>query len=298
MTPAKPHIPDMIPLDWPLRDHSEFHMLDGLTWHVQRSGLPADAAPTVLLMHGTGGSTHSWAGVVPALHGHYHVVNIDLPGHGFTEVPAPVERARNPYSLAGMSRLLHALLDGIGVRPQVVVGHSAGVSVLLRMVLDGYLAPARLLGVCPALVPPPAWYVALIAPVLGRVLETDAVAGTTARLAAQTRLIAHMLASTGTTLTAPQAARYRQLCSRPAHVHAAIAMMARWDLPALFRDMGVLRTPVQLIAARGDRWIPLAPLRRAVARIPGMTLTVEEGGHLLPEERPEVIVHALCANAD
>jgi magnesium chelatase accessory protein len=210
-------------------------------------------------------------------------------------VPASVEQARNPYSLAGMARLLHYLLDGLGIRPQVAVGHSAGVSVLLRMTLDGYLAPARLVGVCPALVAPPSWYVALIAPVLGLVLESDVVADTTARLAMQTRLIERMLGSTGTTLTDEQAARYRVLCSRPAHVHAAIAMMARWDLPALFRDVGVLRTPVQLIAARGDRWIPLAPLSRAVARIPGVTLTVEDGGHLLPEEKPELIGRALCA---
>jgi pimeloyl-ACP methyl ester carboxylesterase len=52
---------------------------------------------------------------------------------------------------------------------------------------------------------------------------------------------------------------------------------------------------VQLIAGRQDRWIPLASLSRAVERIPGVSLAVEEGGHLLPEEKPEVIVRALLA---
>lgn len=286
---------DGIPTEWPDRRWSLRHELDGVSWHLQRSGRDPHDAPTLLLLHGTGGSTHSWAGATPALREHFHVVNIDLPGHGFTQVPRSVERDRNPFALDGMARLLHALLAELGIQPHLAAGHSAGVSVLLRMTLDGLIRPTRLVGFCSALVPPPAWYVALLAPVLGAVLEREAVAGTTARLAAGTRLIERMLASTGTALTADQAARYRALCSRPDHVHAAIAMMARWDLPALFRDVGVLRTPVQLIAGRQDRWIPIAPLSRAVERIPGATLTVEEGGHLLPEERPEVVVRALCA---
>lgn len=286
-----------IPSDWPGQRWSEIHVIEGIHWHVQRSGADPGERPTLLLLHGTGGSTHSWAAVTPALATHFHIVNIDLPGHGFTHVPATVEHAHSPYTLVGMARLLHGLLAALGIAPHTVVGHSAGVSVLLRMVVDGHIAPTRILGVCPALVPPPAWYVALIAPMLGLVLERDVVANATARLAAGTRLIEGMLASTGSPLTAEQKARYRQLCSRPEHVHAAIAMMARWDLPALFRDLGVLRTPVQLIAGRQDRWIPLAALSRAVERIPGVSLTVEEGGHLLPEERPEVIVRELLTGA-
>jgi magnesium chelatase accessory protein len=283
----------MIPLDWPGRNRSEFHAVDGITWHLQRTGRPALDAPTILLVHGTGGSTHSWAPVAAQLAEHSHVVSVDLPGHAFTTVDPAAERQQSPYALAGMAQALHRLLHKLDIAPTIVVGHSAGVSVLLRMTVDGLLSPQRVVGVCPALVPPPAWYVALIAPVLGAVLETDAVATTTARLAAGTALITRMLGSTGSTLTAEQLARYRFLCSRPAHVHAAISMMARWDLPALFRDIGTLRTPVQLLAARGDRWIPLSSLSRAVERIPGVTLHVEEGGHLLPEERPEVVVQSI-----
>lgn len=285
------------PPDWPDEQWSELHTVQGVTWHVQRSGADPRQHPTILLVHGTGGSTHSWAYITPALREHCHVVNVDLPGHGFTRVPTEVERTRNPYALTGMAQLLHALLASLHVNPQVVVGHSAGVSVLLRMVVDGSLAPAHVIGICPALVPPPSWYVALVAPLLGAVLETELVAGSTARLAAGTRLIERMLGSTGSTLPAEQLARYRLLCARPAHVHAAIAMMARWDLPSLFRDIGVLRTPVRLVAGRGDRWIPVAPLRRAVERIPGVELTVEEGGHLLPEERPDVVVRVIREHA-
>jgi len=286
-----------IPPDWPDQRWSEFHAVNGVTWHVQRSGAASRTLPTLLLLHGTAGSTHCWAGVTPALAPHYQVVSIDLPGHGFTRVPVAVERTGAPYTIDGMARMIGDLLRGLGIVPHTVVGHSAGVPVLLRMALDGSVAPARIVGVCPAIVAPPAWYVAFIAPLLGLVLERGVVAHSAARLAHDTRLIERLLGSTGSPLTATQLARYRTLCSRHEHVHAAITMMSRWDLPALFRDVGVLRTPVQLIAGRQDRWIPLAALRRAVERLPGASLTVEEGGHLLPEERPEAVVRSLLPAA-
>lgn len=291
-------MPDSPPAHWPDHDSSEFHDVSGIRWHVQRLGLPPHLAPTLLLVHGTGGGTHSWAAVTPELRRHFHLVNVDLPGHGFTRVPANVERARNPYALAGMARVLQYLLEHLGVRPDIVAGHSAGVSVLLRMTVDGLIAPSQIVGFCPALVAPPSWYIALVAPVLGLVVESDLMAASAARLAAGTRIVQQMLNSTGSRLTPQQLERYRFLCTRPSHVHAALAMMARWDLPALLRETGVLRTPLRLVAARGDRWIPLAPLSRAVQRLPGMSLIVEEGGHLLPEERPEVVVRELLRPAE
>lgn len=287
------HMPETPPNDWPDVSWSEQHFVNGIFWHIQRHGKPRGHAPTLLLVHGTGGSTHSWAGVTKALADQYHVLNVDLPGHGFTHVPADVERERNPFALPGMARELGALLTHLEELPDVVVGHSAGVPLLLRMSIDRVLSPRRIIGYCPALVPPPTWYVALLAPLLGLVVESHAVAGSAARLAAATAIIGRMLHSTGSRLTAEQVDRYRQLCGRPAHVHAAITMMSRWDLPALYRDIGVLRVPVRLIAAHQDRWIPLASLQRAVQGIPGVEVIVEEGGHLLPEERPEVVIRQL-----
>jgi magnesium chelatase accessory protein len=261
----------------------------GIDWHVEQQG----KGPVLLLLHGTGGSTHSWARCVPKLARHYHVVSVDLPGHGRTVVPKHVEQSRNVFSLTGMGRVLGALLDAMQLTPAVAAGHSAGAAVLLRMCIDGTISPARLVGVCAALVAPPAWYVTLIAPLLGAVLETDLVADGGAQLAAGTRLVEHMLQSTGSQLTPHQLAHYRRLCENPAHVHAALTMMARWDLPALMRDVHALQTPVRIIAARGDRWIPLGPLSRAVQRIPRAELVVEEGGHLLMEERPEVVIREI-----
>ncbi len=240
----------------------------------------------VLLLHGTGGSTHSWAGCASALATRYTVVSVDLPGHGFTVVPPSVERARQVYAIDGMAQAVQQLLDALQLQPHLAAGHSAGVPVLLRMALQRGIAPVRIVGLAPALVAPPAWYVTLLAPLVASVVEREVVAQSAASLAAGTRIIRAMLATTGSVLRPEQLARYEWLCRSPAHVHAALAMMARWDLPALLRDVTTLNTPLEVIAGRRDRWVPEAPLRRAVAGVHGASFRVEEAGHLLIEEDP------------
>ena len=49
--------------DWPNRDASRFVEAAGLTWHVQIAG----QGPVLLLLHGTGASTHSWRDLLPGL---------------------------------------------------------------------------------------------------------------------------------------------------------------------------------------------------------------------------------------
>jgi len=257
--------------------------LDGIRWHYQLQG----KGPVMLLVHGTGGSTHSWAGCASALARSFTVISTDLPGHGFTFVPPAVERVRNVYTIDGMARAVQQLLDALHLRPQVAAGHSAGVPVLLRMALQRGIAPTRIVGLGAALVAPPAWYVTVIAPIIGSVVESDVVALSAAKLAAGTRIIRAMLDSTGSALTPEQLARYELLCRMPTHVHAALAMMARWDLPTLMRDLATLETPLEVIAGRRDRWVPEAALSRAVQRVRGATYRVEDVGHLLMEEGPE-----------
>ena len=45
--------------NWPLRQHSRFVQTPRLRWHVQYAPHADAQAPTVLLLHGTGASTHS-----------------------------------------------------------------------------------------------------------------------------------------------------------------------------------------------------------------------------------------------
>jgi magnesium chelatase accessory protein len=110
--------------DWPNRAHSHFVKAAGLTWHVQEFGSIGPNKPKILLLHGTGSSSHSWRDVAPLLALRYQVVAIDLPGHAFTSMPPAVEQ-----SLSGMSRNVAELLRVMSFTPTLVIGHSAGAAV-------------------------------------------------------------------------------------------------------------------------------------------------------------------------
>lgn len=295
MTALSLSTPDeLLPNDWPRRDHIRCLERPGIRWALTIGG----EGPLLLLLHGTGGSSHSWAPCLPGLAGHYQVLTLDLPGHGLTRVrdlpPDAPARPVSPFSLRGMAAAVADVLRALEARPVVVAGHSAGVPLLLRLLLDGVITPERVVGICPALVPPSPLLAATVGAPLAALATAAPVAQGAAWLARATALVPALLASTGSPLSAAQAGHYAWLCTDAARVHAALAMMARWDLPGVLRDAHRLRTPVALLAGARDRWVPLAALRRAVRRhLPLATLVEAPGGHLLPEEDPDRVVAAI-----
>ena len=90
----------------------------------------------LLLLHGTGASTHSFRDLLEPLAERYTVVIPDLPGHGFTANPPA-----SSYTLPGMARVGVALLHTLGLHPDLVLGHSAGAAILIRMALDHHITP-------------------------------------------------------------------------------------------------------------------------------------------------------------
>ena len=68
---------------WPNAAASRFVRSGGMQWHVQVAG----TGTPLLLVHGTGGATHSWRDILPKLASTYMVIAPDLPGHAFTERP-------------------------------------------------------------------------------------------------------------------------------------------------------------------------------------------------------------------
>jgi magnesium chelatase accessory protein len=68
----------------------------GIRWQVRVAG----RGPAVLLLHGSGASAHSWAGLGPLLESRFTVVAPDLPGHGGTR-PLPASGCRSPASPPG-----------------------------------------------------------------------------------------------------------------------------------------------------------------------------------------------------
>lgn len=108
--------------------------LDVLARHAVRVVGRADADRTLAFVHGFGTDQWSWQGLVPAFEEEWRIVLLDNAGAG-TSDPAAFVQSRylglRPYALD-----LAEVLDALGVRGAVVVGHSAGAMMSLLASLE------------------------------------------------------------------------------------------------------------------------------------------------------------------
>lgn len=283
---------------WPHREASEFIQAAGLRWHVQTFGEPGSALPCALLVHGTGASTHSWRGLAPLLAPHFNVLAVDLPGHGFTSMPEGGPTSLQ-LSLPGMAAALGDLLVQLGWKPALVVGHSAGAAIGVRMCLDGLIAPALVISVNGAFLPLGGFVGQLFSPVAKLLAGSSLVPKLFSWRAADPEVLRRLIGGTGSTLDAEGTALYAQLVSNPGHAAGALGMMANWDLTALVRDLPQLRTRLGWLVGANDRTVSPLEASRVLALLPPAsrgTLTTLAGlGHLAHEERPDWAAEAVLA---
>jgi magnesium chelatase accessory protein len=277
---------------WPHHAHSQFVQAGGLRWHVQRFKGPHEDAPCALLLHGTGASTHSWRGLAPLLAQHLNVLAIDLPGHAFTGLP-PGGAGAPQLSLPGMAHAVHSLLDTLGCQPALVVGHSAGAAVGVRMAIDGLVAPRLLVGLNAALLPLGGLAGQLFAPAAKLLAAAPLVPRLFAWRAREAAVLQRLLESTGSTLDAEGTALYRRLVGSPDHVAGALGMMANWDLHRFAHGLPRLATPLLLLVGEQDRTVPPAQAPQVLQRLStaaqGRCLTLPGLGHLAHEEQPALV---------
>lgn len=273
--------------DWPNRAASRFVTAGRLAWHVQEAG----AGPAVLLLHGTGAATHSWRGLLPLLAAQARVIAPDLPGHGFTSLPRAGQAG-----IEGMARLVGELLDAFGAAPDLVVGHSAGAAILVRMALDRRIAPRAIVSLNGALLPFPG-VGGLVFPALAKLLFLNPFAPRLlARMADDPRAVARLIKGTGSALEPRGIALYRRLLADPGHVRATVAMMARWDLAGLKRDLPRLAVPLVLVAAGNDLAVPPRVADEVARRVPHASVRHLPGlGHLAHEEDPDSVAALIAA---
>lgn len=267
---------------WPHRGSSEFVQQGHATWHIQRFG--KSGAPRILLLHGTGGSVHSWRGLAPILAKDFELFAPDLPRHAFTRGHAPGET-----SLVGMARAVRDLLAHTGFEPDMIVGHSAGAALALQGALDyGFKGP--IVGLNSALRPfpgpaaeifPAVAKLLFVNPFVPRIFSKMASFGGEAE-----RFIYR---STRSRLDKEGLACYAALIKNAAHTKGALSMMANWDLPALRTRMGELSNPILMVHSDNDAAIPLDWAKEAHSWLPTSRLEVLGGlGHLAHEEAPEL----------
>lgn len=148
---------------WPPR--GRFVNADNARLHVLETG--PERAPRILLIHGASSNAlELWGPLSEALAQEHRVIAFDRPGMGYSTRPR-----RNAHTLASQARMAARVLAETGDAPVIVVGHSLGAGVALRLALDH---PSRIEGlvlIAPASHPyphKPAWWARLSsAPLLG-----------------------------------------------------------------------------------------------------------------------------------
>lgn len=245
-------------------------------WWLIEDG-PLDA-PRLLLLHGAGGSGHSFRDLIPLLTPHYRVIVPDLPGQGCTRAGG-----MRRLGLEVMADDLAGLCTHLGGPPMAVIGHSAGAALALRM---ADLMPLRAVIGINAALGNFEGAAGVMFPLMAKLLAaTPFVATAASRLWGNATTVNRLLASTGSTLGPEGQAQYLRLVQDTDHVAGALGMMAQWRLDGIRQQLPHLKVPTLLIAADHDKTVPARVSRDAATRMPNAIYAEISGfGHLIHEE--------------
>ena len=87
--------------------------------------------PLILFLHGFMGNSHEFERAISMLNNDFYCLNIDLPGHGKTQVLDD-----DCYSMAKTAQELISLLDELKVKQCFLVGYSMGGRLALYLTLN------------------------------------------------------------------------------------------------------------------------------------------------------------------
>lgn len=246
---------------------------------------PLADAPAVLFVHGWGCSAYSWRhNLGPTAAAGYRCLAPDLRGHGFSDKPLAAE----PYTVEALADMVRDTARALDVERAVVVAHSMGGAVALRLARRAPELVAGLVLVAPVGfggVARTRWLQALTPPLVEGVLP---------RLALRSVIALGLRMGYGRLGVAPTARdvdeywaptgdpRFARAMRRVAHAFA-------WGaLPEA--ELAAITCPTHCLFGEADGVIALGGVREAVARLPrGRVDVVPGAGHVVPEEVPEVV---------
>jgi pimeloyl-ACP methyl ester carboxylesterase len=223
--------------------------------------------PTLVFLHGAGGSSQSWQGLLSALGRRVNALALDLPGHGQTPGPGLT-------SVAAYADWLAQALDFLGpdLGPVILAGHSMGGAIAQAYALA---RPGRLAGL--------------------------ALLGTGARLPVNPKILGGLLADFERTVGLVikwcffiDNPRLREesltlmKAAGPATLHGDFRACSTFDLTA---DLPRLSLPTLVLTGQEDKMTTPAMAQELAGLIPGARLSlIPQAGHLVMLEQPQPVI--------
>jgi pimeloyl-ACP methyl ester carboxylesterase len=111
-------------------------VVDDLLVQYEQSG---SGGRVVLLLHGWGDDVRSWQALMAELAQTYHVVALNLPGFGGSQIPPEA------WGLDEYGHFLAHFVEHIDLRPNIIIGHSNGGAIAIKGVASGALVADKLI---------------------------------------------------------------------------------------------------------------------------------------------------------
>lgn len=261
---------------WPHYEYSKFLETDKFVWHYQLIGKTGN--PIMLLIHGAGASSHSWASLIPKLQ-KFQILAVDLPGHRFSKIKKGI---RPQHDI--IVRDLVVLFDALKIRPNVFVGHSIGAVIVLSLsdIYKGPLSSVVLINGALERFEGPA---ATIFPLMAKVFYASPLTKYWIRIfnSAETSL-KKFLSISGSNLTGKNIDYYLQLMTDEAHVTGTLAFISSWNIGDIEKKLEKINVPTLFLAGMSDGIVNYKTSVRANKKAFNAKIKLfENEGHLLHE---------------
>lgn len=251
----------------------------------------------IVLLHGLGAQLRNYSyGVADALASDHRVILLDRPGSGYS-----VPHGDQP-GILGQAAVIAEFIYRLGLDKPLLVAHSLagaialGVATYHRSAIGGLALLAPMTQAAKSMPAPMAKAItgarrgrALFASLLGTPLSRATYELRWSRIFAPDPVPTDFATRGGGALG-----------DRPMSVNAALVELASVDvdLTAIAARYATLNLPVALLYGREDRVIdPEIDGKGAASAIPGATLEMTEGGHMLPVAHPEATAAFIRAAA-
>ena len=261
---------------WPHYEYSKFFETDKFVWHYQLIGKPGN--PIMLLIHGAGASSHSWASLIPKLQ-EFQILAVDLPGHRFSKIKKGIKPKHDI-----IVRDLVVLFDALKIKPNVFVGHSIGAVIVLSLsdVYKGPLSSVVLINGALERFEGPA---ATIFPLMAKVFYASPLTKYWIRIFnSAEKSLRKFLSISGSNLTNTNIDYYLQLMANEAHVTGTLAFISSWSIGDIEKKLEKINVPSLFLAGMSDGIVNYKTSVRANKKAFNAKIKLfENEGHLIHE---------------